>query len=299
MISNLSRAPWAPVRRFAADQELTIQQLGALWHLDARVQLGASGGAVLDTQGRFVGLTTSLAALEGYESSVGYAIPFTAGLRRVVATLLDGYEVEYGFLGIAPRTSFDRAPRTPDGLPTTAAEVLHVAVDAPAAQAGLRVGDYVIGVNDAPVFTDDDLVREIGLLGPGAAARLEVLRGERRLTIEAPLGKWPVYDDTQIIAARSRYSPWRGLVIDWPTARRRFIPTELFERYVQAVVITEVVPDSPAARAGLQAGMFIASVEGRRTPTPTEFAAATRPFAEGEVRLVRDDGREITISAGP
>ncbi|MEZ6144517.1 MAG: hypothetical protein R3B91_03590 [Planctomycetaceae bacterium] len=55
---------------------------------------------LIDLEGNLIGLTTSLAALDGYEKSVGFAIPVDAAMRRVIETLLQGFEVEYGFLGI-------------------------------------------------------------------------------------------------------------------------------------------------------------------------------------------------------
>ena len=66
------------------------------------MELGTSGGALVNLRGELVGVTTSLAALEGYEKSVGFAIPIDSFSRRVIETLCRGYEVEYGFLGLQP-----------------------------------------------------------------------------------------------------------------------------------------------------------------------------------------------------
>ena len=62
--------------------------------VDTRLNLGTSGGALINLKGELIGITTSLAALEGYESSVGYAIPFDAATRRIVESLARGHEVE-------------------------------------------------------------------------------------------------------------------------------------------------------------------------------------------------------------
>ncbi len=102
MIGNVSRRP-APIRQrdFAPPKAKTIHQYGTLLQVDTRMELGTSGGALVDLRGQLVGVTTSLAALEGYEKSVGFAIPIDSFARRVIETLCHGYEVEYGFLGLS------------------------------------------------------------------------------------------------------------------------------------------------------------------------------------------------------
>ena len=64
--------------------------------------LGTSGGALLNLQGELIGMTTSLAAVVGYEKSAGFAIPFDESMKRIIESLRQGKEVEYGFLGVTP-----------------------------------------------------------------------------------------------------------------------------------------------------------------------------------------------------
>src|SRR5690606_30787841 len=78
----------------------TIHHYGTLLQIDSRLNLGTSGGPVVDLRGELVGITTSLAALGGYEKSAGFAVPFDAPMKRVVEALANGHEVEYGFLGV-------------------------------------------------------------------------------------------------------------------------------------------------------------------------------------------------------
>jgi serine protease Do len=295
-IANISRSPWNGIRRGLGDEELTIHHLGTLWHLDSRTSLGASGAAVIDFKGKLVGLTTSLAAVEGYESSVGYAIPMTAGFRRIVDSLLRGYEVEYGFLGIAPR-SFRRWGPIDGPTGSNGADVVSVAEGSPADLADVRPGDSITSVNGVPVRKDDDLIREIGLPGPDASVTLEIDRrtnsGISKITTEVRLGKWPVYDDTAIIAPKRRHPAWRGLEVDYPTARRRFM-TDLFERFPRAVGVIRVEQGGPAYLAGLREGLFISQVNDQPVTTPAEFAKAVKDLT-GPVRLRLADDTEIIL----
>ena len=71
-----------------------------LLQLDAKLNLGMSGGAVINLKGELVGLTTAAANAAGFDAQAGYAIPMDALGRRLVETLRQGKEFEYGFLGI-------------------------------------------------------------------------------------------------------------------------------------------------------------------------------------------------------
>jgi len=304
IISNISRRP-APksTEAFNKEENATIHEYGTLLHVDTRLNLGTSGGALVDLDGKLIGLTTSLAALEGYEKSVGFAIPIDGGMRRIIESLLAGYEVEYGFLGVAPHDArfVDLANARGQAPQASAAMVRWIARNSPAHAASIRPGDCILRVNGRPVFSSADLMREIGLLGPDATARLNVLRpvSEEVSTVEVRLGKWPVYDDSKILATARRYAPWRGISVDYPTGRRRFMPGEqpgdLFSQYVSAVVISEVEPGSPAAREGLQVGQFITTVAGEPVTTPREFYDRI-DSRDGAVPLALSSGRRLELA---
>lgn len=118
MVSNMTRQPVSnqPIPRDEnegiddvakierATKMSMLHRLGAVMQLDARMNLGLSGGPVLNIKGELIGISTSLAAIEGYEQSVGFALPIDTMTHRIIETLLAGREVEYGMLGILPYT---------------------------------------------------------------------------------------------------------------------------------------------------------------------------------------------------
>ncbi len=299
LISNISRRSSegeSPSK--AGDESGIIFEYGALLHVDLRLQLGTSGAAIVNTEGQLVGLATSLAALRGYESSVGFAIPFDADVRRIVKSLLDGNEVEYGFLGVMPVDATLSGQRDREGqwLPVSAARLFGIGQQSPADQAGLKQGDCVLAVNGQPISGSSELMLKIGLLGPDAAPRLDIWRPNQKERLETVvrLGKWPVYDDTSIMAPHPRHPAWRGLTVDYVTARRRFMPTNPLGRYHRAVVVTRVEEGGPASELGLQVGDFITRVAGQAVQTPAEFAAAVEGQTAG-VELMLVDGKRVTI----
>ena len=102
IVANLARkAPPTP-GDYETAGKTTLHHFGTLIQTDAKLNLGTSGGPLLDLDGRMVGLVTAAPAAAGFEPSAGYAIPVDATFRRVVETLKQGREVEYGFLGIQP-----------------------------------------------------------------------------------------------------------------------------------------------------------------------------------------------------
>lgn len=302
LISNISRFPFPaePERSDlpATRRDLSIHHLGTLLHIDTRLNLGGSGGALLNLRGELIGLTTALAAVEGYEKSVGFAIPIDANLRRVVESLSKGLEVEYGFLGLQPDDCLLAPLRH---LPArvkqpTAARVLMVFADSPAALAGLRRDDIILAVNRKPIYGKLDLLREVGLLGPGTVAELTVWReaDHREVTLHADLGKWPLADEESLIATEHRHPEWRGLRVDYPTSRFKYMNWPE-QRYPSAVVVTSVAAKSSAAAAQLQEGDFITHVEQQPVHTPAEFHAAIRKLDKPSVTIRTLDGRRVSL----
>lgn len=302
IISNISRFP-APSEVDKSDipptrRDTSIHHLGTLLHVDTRLNLGGSGGAILNLRGELIGLTTALAAIEGYEKSVGFAVPIDPHFRRAIESLSKGLEVEYGFLGLQPDDCLLAPLRH---LPAkvkqpTAARVMMVFSDSPAANAGLRRDDIILAVNRKPIFNKLDLLREVGLLGPGVFAELTVWReAERReVTLRAELGKWPLSDDETLIKTEHRHPEWRGLRVDYPTARYKYMNWPE-QRYPTAVVVTSVAPDSSAANVELQEGDFITHVEQQPIHTPDEFHAAVARLDKPSILVRTLDGRRLVL----
>ena len=287
MISNISRLPFAELNR----DKNTIHHLGTLLHVDTRLNLGMSGGALLNQKGELVGITTALAALEGYESSVGFAIPINRTTRRIVESLLSGFEVEYGFLGVQLQNTELEPSSATAGL-RNAVQVSQVVPGSPAGLAGLRYGDLILTVNGRPVFSRDDVMRDIGLAGPGAKIVMQ-LRGLRTATVT--LGKWPVQDADAVIVSQDRYPAWRGVRVDWPTARMAHTDvTTPGASFPEGVLVMAVTPGSAAAAAPLKVEQLISEIGGRPVRTPEQFREVTKSL-KGDVLVKLTDGRVVTL----
>lgn len=279
IVANLNRkAPPSPTEADSAGKP-TLHHFGTLIQTDAKLNLGTSGGALLDLQGRMVGLTTSLAAVSGYETAAGYAYPVNETFRRVVDTLKKGREVEYGFLGIKPANlSIADVRKGLQGI-----RVERVELGARAETFGLKIDDIVTAVNGVAIYSTDDLVREVGQLPVEATARLSVLRDGRPRTIDVKLSKYPVRG-TKIVTDPK--PDWRGLRVEYTTA---VVDPEIrkvsgMKFYDDRVVVVDVDNESPAWNAGLRPGNLITHVGRHAVRTPREFAEAVAEN-HGDVRL--------------
>ena len=300
IVSNVTRSRSVAATDLEDEFRLfeNVHQFGTLIQIGVALPIGTSGGALLNMKGELIGITTSLAPLNGYEQSAGYAIPFTPGFARVVKELSAGYEVEYGFLGIRPAdaTIEDFDGLRPAERPRGGAVALSVTANAPAARGGIAAGDVIIGVNNIAINHSGDLMREVALVGPNQKAKMKIWRprAQEFSTRTASLGKWPVQNDTEIIATAYRLPPWRGIRFDYPTARLRYLRAGGTVAFEPGVLITLV--DEERHGLKIQAGDFIARVGNTQVRTPAEFNAAVTQLGETDVSLETTDGRTIQIS---
>lgn len=305
IVSNISRP--AHLDGDQRDDEYrkkeTIHHVGTLLQLDTRLNLGTSGGPVLNFRGEMIGLTTSLAAIAGYEKSAGFAVPINDSTLRIIQSLIRGEEVEYGFLGIDPRdvaqNEYEMQTLKPALRQPGAARVYSVFPNSPASIGGLRAGDIILAMNDQAILSKTDLMREVGLQAPETEVKFRVWRQNREIVeVKVALGKWPVQDDEGIVASQRRHPLWRGLGIDYNTARYRHLPIQFRggAEFPRGVLITEIESLSAAAAAEIQTGEFITQVNGQPVATPRQFYDAVRKVT-GDAQLSLDGNRRVTLKA--
>jgi S1-C subfamily serine protease len=266
IISNVRRRSAGNTRE--EESAKSLHQYGTLLQTDVRLNLGCSGGALLNLKGELIGLTTSLAALRGSDAPGGFAVPIDAGLRRILDVLKLGREVEYGFLGI----SFDRKATRGDGVVLS-----WVIPGSPADRKGLQKNDVLLAINGTPLRTGDDLFLALGTLLAGSTAVLDVQKGGGgRARLEVTLAKF--YVPGKKIASDPAPRPYfRGLRVDDASLLVQQGPRGLAPRRIPVgVLISEVRPESPAATALLRSGDVITHVNGRAVTTPAAFYREAR-----------------------
>jgi S1-C subfamily serine protease len=284
IVSNLARKAPADPSEADSTAKTTLHHFGTLIQTDAKLNLGTSGGALVNLRGEMVGLTVSWAAASGFETAAGYAIPIDATFRRVLETLKQGREVEYGFLGVPPTNL--QQQEVLQGL--HGVRVSQSVPGTPAVKAGLKVGDIITAVNGEPIYDADGFVLSVGKQPAEAVVKLAVLRDDRPKIVEAKLGKYPVRGKKIV----TQTDPlWRGLRVEYPTAvvdeRGRGMSGLSFPE--QGVTVVEVAENSPAAAAGMQIGMIISTANHKAINSPKEFRAAVENSSDPIVLRIADD----------
>jgi serine protease DegQ len=157
---------------------------------DAAINPGNSGGALVDGEGRLVGINTAIFSRSGGSMGIGFAIPVDIA-REVMDALIHDGQVTRGWIGVQPR---DLTPEFADSFQLPVHEgvlVTGVLRDGPAAVAGLKPGDVVTAIGGRKVANTAQLLRAVGALKPPASAVLDVQRGSQAMRLEVPVAKRP------------------------------------------------------------------------------------------------------------
>ncbi len=143
---------------------------------------GNSGGPLVDSRGRVVGINTAIISMA---QGIGFAIP-TATARWVVSQLLQHGRVKRGFLGLAgrPRPLERRLARFYQLTSEHAVEAISVDPRGPAAHGGLKEGDLIVAINGLSVANVDDLHRFLAEWPLGEAVTLTIIRGSERRDLQ-------------------------------------------------------------------------------------------------------------------
>ncbi len=146
---------------------------------DAAINLGNSGGALIDAHGDLVGINTAvLNRAYGGPEGIGFAIPVNL-VRGVMEQILSRGHVVRGWLGFVPQDLSDDQAAQLGINAGGGVTVVNILVNSPAYQAGVRPGDLVTGLAGAPVRNSQDLVSRVAALKPGAEVQLEGLHGRQ------------------------------------------------------------------------------------------------------------------------
>jgi serine protease DegQ len=157
---------------------------------DAAINPGNSGGALIDGQGRLVGINTLIFSRSGGSQGIGFAIP-SATVRQVVDQLIENGRVVRGWLGVETQ---DLTAALAESFGLQGARgvlVAGVVKGSPAADGGLRAGDVVLSVAGRPISGSRELLDTVAALRPGQAVEVNLLRDRRETRLTVRVGTRP------------------------------------------------------------------------------------------------------------
>ena len=240
-----------------------ISEFGNFIQTDASINPGNSGGALVDVEGRLIGINTAIFSMTGGNQGIGFAVPANLA-RSVMESLIKTGRVSRGFLGIVLQPLNEELAKQFKLPNTDGALIAEVAGQSPAEKAGLKSGDVVTEVSGKKVEGTRELQLLIANLAPGSKADLKVMRDGKDQTFTVELAERPTGKG---LAAAEPAKADDPDVLDGVTvadidaeSRKRF---ELPES-AKGVVVTEIDADSPSAEAGIKVGDVI--YEANRDP---------------------------------
>lgn len=250
---------------------------------DAAINPGNSGGALVNMQGQLVGINTAILSRSGGYQGIGFAIPSDMA-RTLMADLLDDGQVSRGFLGVFIQDLTTDLAKVFGVEQTSGVVVSDVMEDGPADKAGIRAGDIILEVDGTPVDSAARLRLLIAAKGGDQRVEILALRDGKKKKLRVQLGE---KEKNAGAGSGPEAEAQVGLRLAplTPDVRERF---RIEDSVQSGVVVVQIQPASPAARAGLQMGDVIVEVD--RKPVKS-LEAVQRRLTKGDddvlIRVVR------------
>jgi serine protease Do len=262
---------------------------------DAAINPGNSGGALVDAEGRLIGINTAILSRSGGNQGIGFAIPVNLA-RDVMNSLVTDGKVTRGYFGVMIQDVTPALARELDLKQRKGALVGDVVPKSPADKAGIKTGDVVIELNGKPVTDSRHLKLAVARAKPGETVHVKVLRDGSNKALDVTVKELPEPD--QLAKSDSQQGDegeaLKGVAVADldPQTRRQFkIPDT-----VRGVIVKDVEPGSAAAESGLQPGDVILEINKhpvkdaedavRLTASPKDKSTLLRLWRQGGSRFL-------------
>jgi len=241
---------------------------------DASINVGNSGGALVNLRGELVGINTAIIAPGGGNIGIGFAIPSNMALN-VMSHLVSYGEVKRGLLGVATQ---DLTPDLAEAFGISGvrgAVVVEIAPGSAAADAGLQAGDIITSVDEKTITSASDLHNSLGLLRVGDKVEIGVLRNGLPLAVSARIGeRRQVTVDAADLSERLAGAVMSDIPEGSPLKGR-----------IEGVLVVEVERNSTAWAYGLRPDDVIVGVNRERVKNVEEMK-----------KVVSSGGRAIVLN---
>jgi serine protease Do len=259
---------------------------------DAAINPGNSGGALVDTQGRLVGINTSILSRTGGNQGIGFAVPSNL-CRWVMNSLVQNGKVTRGFLGVVIQNLTPDLAKAFKVDRSVGALISEVSPNGPADSAGLKNGDVVLQYDNKPIESASQLKLRVAETNPGVSVPVEIDRSGETKTVSVVVKE----RSGSSVAANQTPKPADDGSLNGVTVQdlSSEVRAELkVPGNVQGAVIEEIDPASPSYEAGLRVGDVITEINHRPIKSAQEAVDATsaKPNGQTLVKVYRNGGSQ-------
>jgi S1-C subfamily serine protease len=258
---------------------------------DAAINPGNSGGALVDINGRLVGINTAIYSRSGGSQGIGFAIP--ANMVRVVVASAKGGSaaVKRPWLGarlqeVTPEIAESLGLKRPSG-----ALVASVNADGPAARAGVKTGDVIVSIDGTGIDDPNSFDYRFATKSLGGNAKVALLRQGREVAVTIALQLAPDTPREEVeIHARSPFLGARVANLSPALADELRLDAQ-----AQGVVIVNVADGSTAQSIGFQKGDIVVSVNNQKIERSADLDRVTRAGGRQWRVTISRGGQQISV----
>jgi Do/DeqQ family serine protease len=259
---------------------------------DAAINPGNSGGALVDMDGRLVGINTAIFSRTGGSLGIGFAIPSNM-VRLVVQAALTGGKVQRPWFGASLQSVTSEIADSLGLDRPTGVLVKDVNGKGPAARAGLKAGDVITSVDDKPINDPQAFQYRFVTQGIGGEAQLALIRKGQQVRLTIPLVA-AVEDPPRDARDLAGLNPLSGCKVAnlSPAVSEELGMVDEW----QGVVVLEVKENTPAARIGVKRGDIIAKLNDQKIESVDHLVKTLDASTEGWLLAVERDGKTFNLA---
>jgi Do/DeqQ family serine protease len=278
-----------------ARTQIGANDYGFFIQTDAAINPGNSGGALVDLDGRLVGINSEIISRSGGSMGLGFAIPVNM-VKSVVAAAKGGSRtVRRPWLGASLQNITQDIAESLGLDKPVGAVVANIVDGGPAEDAGLKRGDVITAVDGQEVDDGGGVGFRLGVKPLGGTAKLSVLRSGKAMDLSLHLIAAPETPPRDPVKIKTR-SPFEGATV--VNISPAVTEDMSLENAPKGVVVAEVEDNSTAAEVGVQKGDIVISVNGAKIETTHDLEHATAARASYWRLVIQRGGQVIQTVIG-
>lgn len=235
---------------------------------DAPINPGNSGGALVNSNGKLIGINTAIVAPTAGSVGLGFAIPSNM-VKKVVHQLLTYGKIKHGMLGVMVQNLTPTLAQALDVPVTHGAIISQVLPNTPAAKAQLKPEEVITQVNRHTIYSSIQLKNETALIPPGTHISLTYYQSHKKKHANVIIG-----DPENMLAKKIKYFSGMDL--------QNLSELSPSGEIIRGVLVTKVSDSSPGQLAGIMPGDVIITIDGKMVDTVQSVKAIvkthTRPL---------------------